>query len=203
MLLTALYPAFSRLPCFSALSLAYCSLHRFLSFTPLYIAFSRLPCFTGLFFALPRFTPMLSLFALWCSMQILLLSPFLMQNYLITFVSPDSFYIYRFAFLLLKYSLALLPPFITFTLPFASLLLNLFALANPFHNFPLSPNFAKPFYFSHLFVNSFYVFPCYSPFPLPPPLIITLLKRLRDPPCLKPSNRAQKLFSNKITNISL
>ncbi len=179
MLLTALYPAFSRLPCFSALSLAYCSLHRFLSFTPFYIAFSRLPCFTGFFLALSRFTPVLSLFALSCSMQILLLSPFLMQNYLITFVSPYSFYIYHFAFLLLKYSLTSLSPFITFTLPFAPLPLNLFALANPFHNFPLSPNFAKPFYFSSLyviffyfsplFVNSFYVFPCYYPFPLPPP----------------------------------
>jgi hypothetical protein len=75
---------------------------------------------------------------------------------------------------------------LTFTLLFSPLLLNLFAFANHFHNFPLSPNFAKPFYFSSfyvilfyfspLFVNCFYVFPCYSQFPLPPPLIITLFK---------------------------
>ncbi|CAM6042278.1 unnamed protein product, partial [Sphagnum compactum] len=70
---------------------------------------------------------------------------------LITFLSPYSFYIYRFAFLPLKYSPASLLPFLTFTLPFAPLLLNLFALAHPLHNFPLSPNFAKPFYFSSLY----------------------------------------------------
>ncbi len=34
--------------------------------------------------------------------------------------------------------------------------------------------------------------------PSPPPFIITLLEKLRHPPCLKPSNRAQKLFLTKL-----
>jgi hypothetical protein len=58
---------------------------------------------------------MLTLFALSSSMQILLLSPLLMQNYLITFLSPYSFYIYRFVFLPLKYSPASLLPFVNST----------------------------------------------------------------------------------------
>jgi hypothetical protein len=126
---------------------------------------------------------MLSLFVLSCSMQILLLSPLLMQNYLITFLSLYSFYIYRFAFLPLKYSLTSLLLLLTFTLPFSPLLLNLFALANHFHNFPFFPNFAKPFYFTSLpFMLYFFTFhPFLSiPFmsflvilnsPFPPPLL--------------------------------
>jgi hypothetical protein len=204
---TLLYPAFSRLLRFTPLSPAYRALSCLPRFTLLSLAYHALACFlllitlyplSPVYSALHCFLSLTAFYRAFCRL-IALYPDVKLICFILFYANPFAFsppyakLPYNFCLVIfflylslrvlpLKYSPASLLPFITFTLP-----LNLFTLARPFHNFSLSPNFAKPFYFSSLyvilfyfsslFVNSFYVFPCYSPFPLPAPLIRGFLSR--------------------------